>query len=580
MSRAGEYPRPRERRPSWVGMAASLAVVLAATTGVAPADTVASDVSVATADTYVVATKPTTNFGTRSTLKLDASPITRSYLSFYVGSSGTVVDATLKLHSPVATPVGFTVHPVADITWDERSMTYENAPAFASAVASSGPLSAGGWASIDVTSLVTGAGAISFALTTSTRTAFTLSSLQAGATAPHLVVRTSTADDLEPPTTPPDLAAVATGATRVHVSWGASQDNTAVAGYDVFRDDQLVATLDGVARSFSDTGLEPEREYAYGVEAFDGAGNRSLRAGPVSVTTAAPSVNPVVVAVGDIACDPSANTFNGGMGTGTACRQVSTSELALSLEPTAVLGLGDLQYACAGYEAFLQSYDPSWGRLRAITYPAPGNHEYGTSASNPTGTGCSPVADAAGYFSYFGAAAGNPSQGWYSFDIGAWHVIALNSNCSRIGGCGFTSPQGVWLQSDLAASDAACTLAFNHHPRFSSGPHGNLASMDKFWQLLHAGGGDVVLSGHDHLYERFAPLDPLQQPDPLGMRSFVVGTGGKEQNTVATVQPGSEVRIDDRFGVLEMTLADGSYSWRFMSTTEETPLDWGTGTCH
>ena len=181
---------------------------------------------------------------------------------------------------------------------------------------------------------------------------------------------------------------------------------------------------------------------------------------------------------------------------------------------------------------------------------------------------------------YFGAAAGDPTKGWYSFDLGTWHVVALNSNCNRIGGCGLTSPQALWLQADLAASDARCTLALMHFPRFSSGPHGGYTSVDKLWQLLRADEAEVALAGHDHLYERFARLDVLQQPDPLGIRSFVVGTGGKERYAVTTVQPGSEVRIDDRYGVLELTLSDGSYAWRFVPVGGGPALDAGAETCH
>jgi hypothetical protein len=421
---------------------------------------------------------------------------------------------------------------------------------------------------------------VSLALTTTTRQAFSIHSREAVSTSPRLEVSTSLPDDTEPPTVPGGLTAVATGATRVQIGWNASTDDVGVVAYDVFRDGQLVGSVARGILAFIDAGLESGETHAYGVEAFDAAGRRSARAGPVSATTPAASADPVVVAVGDIACDPAAAAFNGGLGVGAQCRQMATSDLALSLEPTHVLALGDLQYACGGYGAFLQSYDPSWGRLRAITHPVPGNHEYLPAEKSPTGSGCSALTDAAGYFTYFGAAAGDPGKGWYSFDIGTWHVVALNSNCGKVGGCSRSSPQGVWLRDDLAANDAACTLAFWHHPRFSSGPHGNITSMDRLWQLLYEEGVDVALAAHDHLYERFARLDPLQQPDPAGIRSFVVGTGGKEQYLVAAAQPGSEVRIDDRYGVLELTLSDGSYGWRFISTTDPAPLDAGTEACH
>jgi hypothetical protein len=556
------------------------AFALAAPAASTPSGALATEAFRPVADTFVIETKPSTNMGAKSTLKLDAKPVTRAFLRFDVASPGPIAGATLRVYSPTASSTGFSVHQVADTAWDERAVAYANAPSFGAPVAESGPLPAGGWTSVDVSQLVSGPGPVSLALTTTTRTAFSLGSRESVSTAPELEVATSLPDDAGPPTVPGGLSAVATGATRVQLSWNASTDDVGVAGYDIFRDGQLVGSVAGDILAFTDTGLESEHTYAYGVESYDGAGNRSSRAGPVSVSTSAESDVPVVVAVGDVACDPGAGAFNGGLGVGAECRQMATSDLALSLEPTHVLALGDLQYACGGYDAFLQSYDPSWGRLKDITHPVPGNHEYLSSAKSPTGTGCSALTDAAGYFAYFGAAAGDPAQGWYSFDVGTWHVIALNSNCGKIGGCSPSSPQGVWLRDDLAANDATCTLAFWHHPRFSSGPHGNIASMDRFYRLLYEEGVDVALAGHDHLYERFARLDPLQQPDPDGIRSFVVGTGGKEQYLAAAAQPGSEVRIDDRYGVLELTLSDGSYGWRFMSISEPAPLDAGTETCH
>lgn len=287
--------------------------------------------------------------------------------------------------------------------------------------------------------------------------------------------------------------------------------------------------------------------------------------------------DPVVVAVGDIACDPFDSDWD--QGSATACGQVATSDLALSLDPDAVLALGDLQYECGGYEAFLASYDPSWGRLKAITHPVPGNHEY-NAAFETDGTDCSTATDGAGYYEYFGAAAGDPSEGWYSYDLGAWHVIAINSNCGKLGGCGGNAPQGEWLAADLAADDAACTLAYWHYPRYSSGQHGNSDSMASLWEMMVGGGVDVVLTGHDHDYERFVPLDASQQPDPEGIRSFVVGTGGKSLREFTSEQVGSEVRIADTFGVLRLTLGETSFGWEFLPVPGGAPLDAGAGACH
>ncbi|HET6622980.1 MAG TPA: Calx-beta domain-containing protein, partial [Gaiellaceae bacterium] len=199
-----------------------------------------------------------------------------------------------------------------------------------------------------------------------------------------------------------------------------------------------------------------------------------------------------VAAAGDVACDPESDAFEGGRGDGLECRQRATSDLLVRKRYAAVLALGDLQYEDATRAKFGASYDPSWGRLRSITRPVPGNHEYRTDGAD-------------GYFGYFGAAAGDPAKGYYSYDLGGWHLVALNSSCSEVGGCGAGSRQERWLRADLAASSAPCTLAYWHHPRFSSGSHGSDPSYEAFWRALYEAGADVVLVGHDHDYERFAP---------------------------------------------------------------------------
>jgi acid phosphatase type 7 len=277
---------------------------------------------------------------------------------------------------------------------------------------------------------------------------------------------------------------------------------------------------------------------------------------------------PVIAAAGDIACDPADPSFNGGNGTATACRMKATSDLMLGLGLTAVLNLGDNQYENGTLAKYQASYQPTWGRLDAIIRPVPGNHEYVT-------------AGAAGYFSYFGAAAGDPAKGYSSYDLGGWHLIALNSNCAAVGGCGAGSLQGQWLAADLAAHPGTCTLAYWHHPRFSSGPHGNDAISDPFWQALYAAGADVVLNGHDHIYERFAPQGPAGAADPArGIRQFTVGTGGKNLTSIQVVKANSEVRNASAFGVLEMTLHPNGYAWRFLSAPGGAVLDQGASLCH
>jgi hypothetical protein len=288
-----------------------------------------------------------------------------------------------------------------------------------------------------------------------------------------------------------------------------------------------------------------------------------------AATTASGAADPVIAAVGDIACDPSDANFKAGAGSRSSCHQLAVSNLLVNRDLAAFLPLGDNQYEDGTLAKFQASYEPSFGRLKAITHPVVGNHEY----LNP---------GAAGYFDYFGPAAGERGKGWYSYDIGGWHLVALNSTCGPVGGCGPDSPQGRWLKADLAAHPSSCTLAYWHHPRFSSGKHGSTAAMAPIWQALYDAGAEIVLSGHDHVYERFAPQDPSGVADPArGIRQFVVGTGGKNHYALATPVgiANSEARDDDTFGALELTLGRGSYSWRFMASSGSFS-DSGSGTCH
>ncbi|HEX9189727.1 MAG TPA: metallophosphoesterase [Vicinamibacteria bacterium] len=276
----------------------------------------------------------------------------------------------------------------------------------------------------------------------------------------------------------------------------------------------------------------------------------------------------VVAAAGDIACDPADPNYNGGVGTAAACHMRATSDLLAGTSLDAVLVLGDNQYEDGAFVKYQASFDPSWGRLKPLIRPVPGNHEYVTPG-------------AGGYYAYFGAAAGDPARGYYSYDLGAWHLIALNSNCAQVGGCGPGSPQEQWLGADLAAHAGRCLLAYWHHPRFSSGSHGNDPAYDAFWQRLYQAQADVVLVGHDHLYERFAPQAPSGVADPArGIRQFVVGTGGKNHVPVAAVKPSSEVRDDATFGVLRLTLRPDGYDWQFVPDASGTFTDAGSGTCH
>jgi hypothetical protein len=237
--------------------------------------------------------------------------------------------------------------------------------------------------------------------------------------------------------------------------------------------------------------------------------------------------------------------------------------------PGTVFTVGDNAYPSGTASEFKNCYGPSWGRHKSRTRPALGNHEYET-------------AGASGYFGYFGAAAGDPDRGYYSYDRGEWHVVALNSNCKEVGGCGADSPQGRWLRNDLANHPAECTLAYFHHPLFSSGSdHGDQQIARPLWNALYAADADVVIGAHDHSYERFAPQGPDgARNKERGIRQFVVGTGGGTQHGFGKIRPNSQARKAGTPGVLKLTLKPGSYGWEFVPVAGETFTDSGTKSCH
>ena len=240
----------------------------------------------------------------------------------------------------------------------------------------------------------------------------------------------------------------------------------------------------------------------------------------------------------------------------------------LEANPGTVMALGDLAYPDGTPENF-KCYDKTWGRVKNRTRPAVGNHEF-----HSTG--------ASYYFQYFGAAAGDPKTGYYSYDLGTWHIVVLNSECAEVSGCGAGSPEEKWLRADLSAHPVGCTLAYFHKPRFSSGlNHGNDPEVGAFWQALYDFNAELILNGHDHDYERFAPQDPNGNADPKrGIREFVVGTGGKNLREFGIDKPNSEVRNNKAFGVLKLTLKTTGYDWKFIPQAGKTFTDSGSGNCH
>jgi hypothetical protein len=287
--------------------------------------------------------------------------------------------------------------------------------------------------------------------------------------------------------------------------------------------------------------------------------------GPPAPMTPPPGGTVTVVAAGDIACSPADKNFNGGLGDPTHCRMKATADEVSALQPAAVLPLGDLQYVAATEAEFLGSYDLSWGRFKAITRPVAGNHEYITGG-------------AAGYHAYFGTAAAPAGTTWYSFDLGSWHIVALDANCNKIGGCGSGSPEQRWLAGDLAANTAPCTLAMWHQPAFSSSVPGDVPGSLPLWQAVVAGGADLVLNGHRHHYERFTTMGATGAPSAGGARQIVVGTGGDDLEAFGAVKATSEARVQ-AFGVLQLQLTPTGYTFRFMGI-DGMVLDQGSGTCH
>lgn len=272
-------------------------------------------------------------------------------------------------------------------------------------------------------------------------------------------------------------------------------------------------------------------------------------------STSSPVPSAVLVAAGDIAeCD----------GAGDEATAALLDDI-----PGTVAALGDLAYPKGRYEDFAQCYLPSWGRHKERTRPAPGNHDFGEKRG-------------AAYYEFFGPSAGELGKGYYSYELGSWHIIVLNSECHRVG-CERGSEQETWLREDLAKHPARCILAYWHEARFSSGRYGNNADYEPFWQALYEYEAEVVMVGHDHLYERFAPQKPDGTLDrERGIRQFVVGTGGGNLRSfrLGDIQPNSEVREHDTWGVLKLTLHQDSYDWQFVPVKGKTFTDTGNDTCH
>lgn len=271
------------------------------------------------------------------------------------------------------------------------------------------------------------------------------------------------------------------------------------------------------------------------------------------VVPVARAADPVIIAAGDIGdCSTTADT--------------ATAKLVDAI-PGTVATLGDTVYESGTTAEFRDCYEPTWGRHKSRTRPAVGNHEYKTE-------------DASGYFGYFGTRAGDPTKGYYSYDLGTWHIVVLNSNCEEVGGCDASSPQASWLRADLARKPGFNVLAYWHHPRFSSGAHGDDTNVGSFWEILYSAGADVIINSHEHDYERFAPQDPGGRANAThGIRQFIVGTGGTDLRPRASTAANSQV-FGTTHGVLRLTLRANAYDWAFVPIAGKTFADSGTSPTH
>jgi hypothetical protein len=497
------------------------------------------------ADARVQQANSTTNYGTSTYLQVDGGSTSAiaSYLHFTLtGVSGPIESAKLRVFDTTnGSSNGPAVYATTNM-WTETGITWENRPTeVGSAVDDKGPISANIWVEYMVTPVVTGNGSYSFILLADSADGVTFSSRQ-GSKPPQLMLTVGSSNTPTPTATPTDTSTPTATPTDTPTPTATPTDTPTPTATPT---DTSTPTA---------TPTNTPTPTATPTDTPTPTATPTNTSTPTATPTEGSTSDPVLVGAGDIAgCSTSGDE--------------TTATILDTIQGT-VITLGDNAYDSGTASEYTNCYDPSWGRNKARTHPAVGNHEYLTTG-------------AAGYFGYFGAAAGDSTRGYYSYNLGAWHIIVINSNCAPVGGCQTGSPQEKWLRADLAANPAACTLAYWHHPRFSSGQHGSNTFMQPIWQALYDAGADVVLNGHDHIYERFAPQDPSGQADPArGIREFVVGTGGRSHYTIGTAITNSEVRNRDTFGVLKMTLHTNSYDWTFVPEAGKTFTDSGSATCH
>ncbi|HWO69852.1 MAG TPA: DNRLRE domain-containing protein [Actinomycetota bacterium] len=487
------------------GVLISLALLAAAVAVPASAEQVALN---AVADAWVLATSPTANKGSTTGLRI-LGDVKVAYLRFEVPElpAGTEVGrAVLRIYATSAStcPLGAEVLRAAADDWGETTITWSTQPGPAGPVLATATWAATGYQDFDVTAAIAGPGPVSFLLRH-----------PPGCAASGDTTFRSREARRNRPQLVLETAAPATGACSDGV------DNDGDGLVDFPADPGCVDASDA-----EETDPPPPPEGAH-----------------------------VVAATGDIVCDPSSSAYAGS--NPAVCQHRGTAALLVGAD--VVLPLGDLQYTDGTLEKFTVAYDPTWGQHADRTSPVPGNHEYND-----------PAGGAAGYYGYWsskGRPTGVTGAGYYSFDVGSWHLIGLNSNCSLVP-CAEGSPQNDFLALDLASTTQPCILAYWHHPLFNSGAvHGanEPSGARAFWEDLYAARADIVLNGHEHNYQRYAKQDPFGVPAPDGIREFVVGTGGRSlYGMLDTKDANFEFGDAAHFGVLLLYLGPDSYTWRFV----------------
>jgi hypothetical protein len=506
-----------------------------------PQQVISSIVFTPVADSFVRESNPDSNYGSSKTLYVDNYPVTHSYLRFEVNglSNQDVQFVKFRIYANSSNSTGFTVSAVLDNNWEENGITYNNAPEIGPEIGISRAIRRGRWMEVDVSNAITSDGTYTLAITTPSLRNTNYSSREVGNKAPQLVVSSDIPPILvvEPPTETPMPEIPSDTPTESFPS--STPDSGTAVPSDV--PTKLPTPTSDMTMTDTPTALI----------ANTSTSNPTNTPTVFALPTDTPTSNgdPVLVGAGDI----------------SSCSGSGDEATAKLIDGIAgvVFTAGDNAYENGSTSEYSNCYNPTWGRFKDRTNPSPGNHEYNTS-------------DATGYYGYFGTAAGDPTKGYYSYNLGSWHIVVLNSEISTATG----STQEKWLRQDLVANPTTCTLAYWHEPRFSSGStHGSSSAVQSLWQVLYDFHADVIVNGHEHNYERFAPQSPSGTADVNGLTEIVAGMGGRSHYGFGTILPNSLARNSDTYGVLKFTLHSNSYDWQFVPEAGKNYSDSGTAPC-